>query len=49
MDILDQLYLSGLPSYVVKKGDDIPTALSRKYTGAAAAVPEQLEEAGAQI
>ena len=43
LDALDELYLSGIPTYVVKKGDDIATSLERQYTGAQLATPEQLE------
>jgi type II secretory pathway component PulM len=43
LDALDELYLAGLPTYVVKKGDNIPAALKNHYTGAGLATPEQLE------
>ena len=32
LDIVPALYESGIPPYVVKKGDDIPVAMSRAYT-----------------
>ena len=32
LDVVTALYESGIPPYVVRKGDDIPVALSRTYT-----------------
>jgi len=37
LDAQDNLYLAGIPAYVVKKGDDIPAALSRRFAGGGAA------------
>jgi uncharacterized protein (DUF58 family) len=33
-DVVPQLYVAGIPPYMVRKGDDIPVALSRVYTSA---------------
>ena len=44
---LDHLYLAGLPTYVVRRGDDIPAALSRRYTGDGPGAPEGAREVGA--
>lgn len=33
-DVVPYLYLAGIPPYLVRKGDDIPVALSRVYTSA---------------
>lgn len=33
-DVVPHLYLAGIPPYLVRKGDDIPVALSRVYTSA---------------
>ena len=47
LDVLDHLYLAGLQTYVVKKGDDIPGALSHPYTVSGTVAPEQLQEVSA--
>ena len=39
VDVVPHLYLAGIPPYLVRKGDEIPVALSRVYTSA------ELEEA----
>ena len=44
---LEHLYLAGLPTYVVRRGDDIPAALSRRYTGNGAGAAEATREVGA--
>ena len=41
------LYLAGLPTYVVRRGDDIPAALSRRYTGDGPGVSDATREVGA--
>ena len=41
LDVIDQLAIEGLPTYVVRQGDDISAALSNKKTVPLA--PEQLE------
>ena len=33
-DVVPQLYTAGIPPYLVRKGDDIPVALSRVFTSA---------------
>ena len=33
-DVVPHLYLAGIPPYLIRKGDDIPVALSRVYTSA---------------
>ena len=33
-DVVPHLYVAGIPPYLVRKGDDIPVALSRVYTSA---------------
>ena len=33
-DVVPRLYLAGIPPYLIRKGDDIPVALSRVYTSA---------------
>ena len=33
-DVVPHLYLAGIPPYMIRKGDDIPVALSRVYTSA---------------
>ncbi len=47
--ILDHLYLTGIPTYVVKNGDHIPAALSRPYSGPGALAPQQLGGIGATV
>ena len=47
LDALDHLHLAGLPAYVVKKGDDIPAALSHRFSGDGAAPSGELKEVGA--
>ena len=42
LDIADPLHLAGLPTYVVRKGDDLAAALSNKLVGPTAT--ERLEE-----
>ncbi len=32
VDVIPDLYLSGIPPYLIRKGDDIPVALSRVHT-----------------
>ena len=44
LEAVENLYLAGIPTYVVKKGDDIPTALSRRYADSLAPASEQLEQ-----
>lgn len=34
VDVIPHLYLAGIPPYLVRKGDDIPVALSRVFTSA---------------
>ena len=46
LDVLEEIYLAGLPTYVVRKGDDIPSAMRLKYTWSEAEASEQLQEAG---
>lgn len=33
-DVVPHLYVAGIPPYLIRKGDDIPVALSRVYTSA---------------
>ena len=33
-DVVPSLYVAGIPPYLIRKGDDIPVALSRVYTSA---------------
>ena len=49
MEISDELYLSGIPTYVVQQGDDIALALSRRYTGGHHVLREELEEVVAGV
>jgi uncharacterized protein (DUF58 family) len=43
---LGELSTAGLHTYIVKKGDDIPTAMSRKYSGGALPAHGELEVVG---
>ena len=49
LDALDPLHQAGLTVYVVKRGDDIPSALVRKNGGVAPMALKQPEEAGAKV
>ena len=46
LDAVEPLYDAGLPSYVVKKGDDIAVALSRRNDAIGNSARRELEEAG---
>ena len=43
VDVVPHLYLAGIPPYLVRKGDDIPVALSRVHTSAEMERSEELE------
>lgn len=45
LDVVPHLYTSGVAPYVVKKGDDIPVALSQLYINADLTVVQELDEA----
>ena len=40
VDVIPELYISGIPPYLARKGDDIPVALSSVYTSAEVASEE---------
>ena len=42
-DVIPHLYLAGIPPYLVRKGDDIPVALSQVFTSAELEEAQQLE------
>ena len=42
-DVIPELYLAGIPPYVVRRGDHVPSALSRWYTSPELPVAEELE------
>ena len=44
MELIDQLYLAGVSTYVVRKGDHIPSALSHPYSRPGVATAERPEE-----
>ena len=44
LETLEHLYLAGLPTYLVRKGDNIPAALSRTYSGNGAVPTESSAE-----
>ena len=46
LDAVEPLYRAGLPSYVVKKGDDMAVALSRRNDSVGTSARHELEEAG---
>lgn len=43
VDVIPHLYLAGIPPYLVRKGDDIPVALSHVFTSAELEEAQQLE------
>ena len=43
VDVIPHLYLAGIPPYLVRKGDDIPVALSQVFTSAELEEAQQLE------
>ena len=49
VDLIPQLYTSGIPPYLVRKGDDIPVALSRVYTSAETDAAGRLSETEALL
>ena len=44
LDVVPELYTVGIPPHVVRRGDNIPMALSKVYTSPGLAVAEHLEE-----
>ena len=44
LDAVPHLYLSGVAPYVVKKGDDIPIALSQVFAVSADLVGKDIED-----
>ena len=42
-DVIPELYLAGIPPYVVSRGEDIPSALSRWYTSPELPAAEEME------
>ena len=49
VDVIPHLYLAGIPPYLVRKGDDIPVALSRVYTSAELEDAQQLAETEVRV
>ena len=49
LEIVPELYAHGVPPYVVRKGDDIPAALSRVHTIDAYAEAERVESTGVRL
>ena len=49
MDVIPHLYLAGIPPYLVRKGDEIPVALSRIYTSAELEEAQELAAAEAVV
>ena len=43
VDVVPHLYLAGIPPYLVRKGEDIPVALSRVYTSTEFEEAQELE------
>lgn len=43
-EVLEPLYLAGIPTYLVRQGDDLPAALSRRYTGNGVAAAAEVSE-----
>ena len=46
-EVADQAHLAGLPSYVIRQGDDLPIALSHKYGGGGVAPGAEVAQVGA--
>ena len=48
-ELVPELYLAGIPPYLVRKGDDIPVALSRVYTSGELDDVGRLRETGVRV
>ena len=48
-ELIPELYLAGIPPYLVRKGDDIPVALSRIYTSGELDAAARLRETGVRV
>ena len=49
LDVLEHLYLSGLPTYVVRKDDNIPASLSRTYSPTSSVAAQQKDEVASSV
>ena len=49
LNVVPELYAAGVPPYVVRKGDDIPVALSNLHTSPGLLVPQPVEEMEARL